>query len=180
MRSAPLALATVVVLLLLLLYAVASTAAGDAGKKSCKDKGDAHADDGKDKEPDEIKPTTEPPPPCGEYGFRCLDAHTYQVCAYTDIDDETEDAAETHECPEDMECDETIQEYCTPLTPMPSFNTTQHTCDQRKRKRMQPEDADDAMSGFQCTSFGMFPGEWGGDEMGVNGEVVWRSLCVCD
>lgn len=56
--------------------------------------------------------TTEP---CGEYGFRCIDSKTFQICALIDMDGNIDDPDDFHECANGTNCDEDNPAYCTPI-----------------------------------------------------------------
>ncbi|CAD7089849.1 unnamed protein product [Hermetia illucens] len=72
-------------------------------------------------------------PPCGQYGFRCFDSKTFQICA---INEDPEDAnQEVHECREGLICDEDNPAYCTPIDPM--FTTHKIACPGRIARESQ-------------------------------------------
>lgn len=50
---------------------------------------------------------------CGQYGFRCHDIKSFQICTYPDSNGHTESPEIIHECHENTICDEDNPAYCT-------------------------------------------------------------------
>lgn len=53
--------------------------------------------------------------PCGQYGFRCVDTKSFQICTYPDLDGQTEPPEMIRKCLDSNVCDEDNPAYCTPL-----------------------------------------------------------------
>lgn len=51
---------------------------------------------------------------CGQYGFRCVDSESYQICTYPDLDGQTEAPEIVRKCLDHNQCDEDNPAYCTP------------------------------------------------------------------
>lgn len=52
---------------------------------------------------------------CGQYGFRCVDSESFQICTYPDLDGLTEAPEIVRKCFDHNVCDEDNPAYCTPL-----------------------------------------------------------------
>lgn len=52
---------------------------------------------------------------CGQYGFRCVDRDSYQICTYADLDGVTDAPEIVRMCLDNNVCDEDNIAYCTPL-----------------------------------------------------------------
>lgn len=52
---------------------------------------------------------------CGQYGFRCVDTESFQICALTDLDGLTDGPEIVRKCLDHNVCDEDNPAYCTPL-----------------------------------------------------------------
>lgn len=52
---------------------------------------------------------------CGQYGFRCVDVESFQICTYPDLDGITDAPEVVHKCLDHNVCDEDNPAYCTPL-----------------------------------------------------------------
>lgn len=52
---------------------------------------------------------------CGQYGFRCVDSESFQICSYVDLDGQTEAPEIVRKCLDHNICDEDNPAYCTPL-----------------------------------------------------------------
>lgn len=52
---------------------------------------------------------------CGQYGFRCVDPESFQICTYPDLDGQTEAPEIVRKCLDHNLCDEDNPAYCTPL-----------------------------------------------------------------
>lgn len=100
---------------------------------------------------------TTDPPICGQYGFRCIDDQSFQICELTDIDGEREDANVPHECPDDLVCNEDDNAFCSPRFKIENMEppSTGRRCESEKFKR----DVAVAAKPFECQAYGMFPGE---------------------
>lgn len=110
--------------------------------------------------------TKEPtlPEVCGQYGFRCIDEQSFQVCRYIDIDGQMEEPQAVHQCQEDLICDEDNIAYCTPrfrlADSMPGTGTIERKpctglldldpAQLRKARNISKE--------FVCKEFGLFAG----------------------
>lgn len=110
--------------------------------------------------------TAEPTMPevCGQYGFRCLDDRSFQVCRYTDIDGHTEEPQEPHQCADDMICDEDNIAYCTPKFKLGDAMPGKGTIDRRPcnglrdTNQVRLRTARNSSIAFECHEFGLFPG----------------------
>lgn len=56
---------------------------------------------------------TEAPKHCGQYGFRCVEKHSFEICNAPDSDGYL-DPDEVHNCAKDTACDEDNPAYCSP------------------------------------------------------------------
>lgn len=63
---------------------------------------------------------------CGQYGFRCIDPKTYEICPGPPLDDDypTKEEPIEHVCGDGLNCDEDNPAYCSP---MESSLTTQRS-----------------------------------------------------
>lgn len=52
---------------------------------------------------------------CGQYGFRCVDVESFQICTYPDLDGLTDAPEAIHKCFDHNVCDENNPAYCTPV-----------------------------------------------------------------
>jgi len=52
---------------------------------------------------------------CGQYGFRCVDVESFQICTYPDLDGVTDAPEVVHKCMDHNLCDEDNPAYCTPV-----------------------------------------------------------------
>lgn len=127
-----------------------------------------------------VAPSGDAPPtgPCGPYGFRCIDERYFQLCAFRDINGQTERPDIVHECHDKNVCDEDNPAYCSsPATGWQS-QKFQSPDDEDDRKIMQqkkrftrkskhhpnidnfpsPEDEAQANRNFICSKFGFFEG----------------------
>lgn len=72
---------------------------------------------------------------CGEYGFRCVNTHEYEICPLPSEEEEEANQAEgpltTRSCTEGMTCDEENPSYCSPS----EQTKKQCECDLMKSKR---------------------------------------------
>lgn len=59
--------------------------------------------------------STEDSEHCGQYGFRCVDSESFQICTYPDLDGQTEAPEIIRKCFDHNVCDEDNPAYCTPL-----------------------------------------------------------------
>ena len=50
---------------------------------------------------------------CGQYGFRCVEFTTFEICNEPDLDGNVE-PDEVHHCPSETICDEDNPSYCSP------------------------------------------------------------------
>lgn len=64
---------------------------------------------------DQQTQTTENSEHCGQYGFRCVDSESFQICSYPDLDGLTEAPEIVRKCFDHNICDEDNPAYCTPL-----------------------------------------------------------------
>lgn len=60
---------------------------------------------------------------CGQYGFRCVDSESYQICGLTDLDGMTDAPEIIRKCLDHNVCDEDNIAYCTPLDRMENIVT---------------------------------------------------------
>lgn len=51
---------------------------------------------------------------CGQYGFRCVDSDSFQICTYPDLDGQTDAPEIVRKCMDNNLCDEDNPAYCTP------------------------------------------------------------------
>lgn len=109
--------------------------------------------------------TVEPslPEVCGQYGFRCIDEQSFQVCRYTDIDGQTEEPQAVHQCQEDMICDEDNIAYCSPRFRLAdAIPGSGGTIERRPCTGLQDADqaqlrrARNTSSEFECQEYGLF------------------------
>ncbi|KAJ6640362.1 hypothetical protein Bhyg_13112, partial [Pseudolycoriella hygida] len=60
---------------------------------------------------------------CGQYGFRCVDTESFQICSFPDLEGVTEAPETIHKCLHQSVCDENNIAFCTPLEQTENFVT---------------------------------------------------------